>query len=168
MTSKTLKADRGRGFSLAEALIGIGMAAVLILSILALSTAALSGDQKAEMRQVALAMADAELNRFAREVSVANSAARNGFWAAGDGPYSGAGTQPILKANNTEFSFEYRSVGLLNQITGASLGNERENNRLRKVDLTVSWWNGDEGKPGYGQLAVKSTRLLRESDVREP
>lgn len=142
------------------------MAAVLILSIIALSTAALSGDQKAEMRQVALALADAELNRFAKEVSVANSAARNAFWASNDGAYTGSGTHSSLGANNTEFTLEYRFITLM--AAGDTLGSERPNNRLRKVDLAVSWWNGESGKPGYGQLSVKTTRLVRESDIREP
>lgn len=158
-----------RGFSLAEAIIGIGLATVLILSIIAVSTAALSGDQKAEMRQMALTLADSELNRFSKAVGVSGTAARNEFWGYTPlaGPYEGAGTRPTLKSGNTEFALTYRFETLQNATSGADLGEEQPNNRVRKVDLTVAWWNGEEGKPGYGQLFVRSTRLVRESDVRE-
>ena len=158
-------------FTLAEAVIGIGLAAVLILSIIALSTAALSGDTKAEMTQVALSTADAELNRFARAVSVIGSGARGSFWSATDKTsgyvdYTGPGTQGVQTANRTKFSFEYRYVTLGD--SGGLFGREKPQNRVRKVDLTVSWWNGEEGKPGYGKLSVTATRLIRESDLREP
>lgn len=148
----------------------MGLAAILILSIIAITTTALSGDSKVEMRHMALAMADSELNTFARAVTLSGSGARSAFWgdsSTDDGSYydyNGSGTRANAVVQNTEFTFEYRYATLLD---GAqTLGNERPSNRLRKVDLTVSWWNGDEGKPGYGQLSVKSTRLIRESDIR--
>lgn len=152
-------------------MIGIGLAAVLILSIIALSTAALSGDTKAEMTQVALSTADAELNRFARAVSVVGSGARTNFWDSSDSTsgyidYTGPGTLDEQTANRTKFAFKYRYTTVGDG--GGLLGRDKPQNRLRKVDLTVSWWNGEEGKPGYGELAVTATRLIRESDLREP
>jgi hypothetical protein len=167
--------DRSRfiGFSLAEAVIGIGMAAVLILSIIAITTAALSGDQKAEMRQIALVTADSELNRFARSVAVVGSSARDSFWSTADStsgpvPYAGAGARSSLQANRTDFELEYQFETVGKPTGSGTLGDENPDNRLRKVDLTVSWWNGEQGKPGYGRLSVTSTRLVRESDLREP
>ncbi|MFA7480322.1 MAG: hypothetical protein WC314_07440 [Vulcanimicrobiota bacterium] len=161
------------GFSMVEAVIGIGLAAVLILSIIALSTAALSGDSKAEMTQVALSAADAELNRFARAVSVVGSSARSEFWSAPDSvseyqKYSGAGALSESTSNRTAFTYEYRYVSVGAAGGTALLGKEQPDNRLRKVDLTVGWWNGEEGKPGYGRLTLTATRLIRESDLREP
>ena len=145
----------------------------MILSIIALSTAALSGDSKAEMTQVALSAADAELNRFAREVSVVGSSARNQFWNASDSTtgyqdYKGAGTLGQTQTNRTNFSLKYRYTTVGEAGGTTLLGQEKPGNRMRKVDLTVSWWNGEEGKPGYGELSVTTTRLIRESDLREP
>lgn len=162
-----------KGFSLAEAVMGIGLASILILSIIALSTAALSGDQKAEMSQVALSAADAELNRFVRAVGVVGSSARGDFWSSPDSfdsyfEYTGSGTLDQTTSNRTQFVFEYRYITVNEAGSGDTLGQEKPGNRLRKVDLTVSWWNGEEGKPGYGQLSLKATRLVRESDLREP
>jgi hypothetical protein len=149
------------------------LAAILILSIIALSTAALSGDTKAEMTQVALSTADAELNRFARAVGVVGSSARGDFWGTSDDfstytDYTGSGTLDQTNTNRTEFRFTYRFISVNEAGTGTLLGENKPGNRLRKVDLTVSWWNGEEGKPGYGQLFITATRLLRESDLREP
>lgn len=145
----------------------MGLAAVLILTIIALTTAALSGDQKAEMRQIALALTDVELNRFAKAVSVKGSPARAAFWNATDGAYTGTGTNPTVNTNDTEFSLEYTVTTVTKPSSTATFGDAKPGNRLRKLDLKVSWWNGEQGKPGYGRLSVSGTRLLRESDLRE-
>jgi hypothetical protein len=151
---------------------GIGLAGILILSIIALTTAALSGDQKAEMGQVALSAADAELNRFARAVGVVGSSARNEFWGAPDNfsaytEYTGSGTAAQTTSNRTDFDFEYGYITVNEAGSSDTLGQEKPGNRLRKLDLTVSWWNGEQGKPGYGKLSITTTRLIRESDLRE-
>ncbi len=166
--------NRRSGFSLAEAVIGIGLATVLILSIIALTTAALSGDQKAEMRQIALSTADSELNRFAKVVAVAGSGPRESFWTSGDGPYTGPGTRSEVKTNKTDFTLSYNVTTVSRADGSGDIGVDEDadtdtpdRNRLRKLDLTVTWWNGEEDKPGYGQLSVTSTRLLRESELRE-
>ncbi|MCA9776022.1 MAG: hypothetical protein KC800_04870 [Candidatus Eremiobacteraeota bacterium] len=125
------------------------------------------------MTQVALSTADAELNRFSRAVSVVGSSERSQFWTAADSTtayvdYTGAGATDEATSNRTKFTFKYRYVTVGSAGGATLLGDERPNNRMRKVDLTVSWWNGEEGKPGYGELAVTATRLIRESDLREP
>ena len=168
---KLLSTKQVTGFSLAEALMGIGLAAVVILSIIAMTTAALGGDQKAEMRQIALAVADSEINRFTRAVAVKGNSARDAFWAAPDGAigatstYAGSGTVRSIKSNGTDFEcfYEYQTL-----YDGSdTLGHEVPDNRVRKLNLQLTWWNGEEGKPGYGQLFLKTTRLIRESDIRE-
>lgn len=123
------------------------------------------------MTQVALSTADAELNRFARAVGVANSSARTEFWGTPDDfesytNYEGAGTLDSTKSNRTVFEFSYRFISVSEAGSEKLLGSEKANNRLRKLDLKVSWWNGEQGKPGYGRLSLTATRLLRESDQR--
>lgn len=156
-----------RGFSLAEAIVGIGLAAMLVLAIIGLTTASLRGDQVAETRQLALATANSELNRLNREVSVAGNSARSAFWGAPDGVYNGPGTTATVSSNKIEFQLTYRTRTLL-KVDGAILGSEKPRNRVKKVDLVVAWWGGSQGKPGYGQLSVTASKLFRESDVREP
>jgi len=148
------------------------MAAILILSIIAVTTAALSSDQKAEMRQIALAVATSELNRFAKQVALAGSSARSSFWTATDSGtpevYAGPGTIDTIKTSNTDFALTYYFQTVQNASGSGTLGDGQPENRLRKVDLIVQWWGGEQGKPGYGKLSVQATRLIRESDLREP
>ena len=161
------QASPREGFSLAEAVIGIGLAAMLILSIIGLTTASLRGDQVAEIRQLALARANAELNKLGQQVSVVGTPARVAFWNSPDGLYTGPGTIATAVSNKVEFNLSYRCRVLL-KVDGTPVGAERPRNRIKKVDLIVSWWEGNQGTPGYGKLSVTASRLIRESDVREP
>lgn len=135
---------------------------MLLLTIIMLGTAALSGDAKSSQSQVAGALAESQLEILRAEMSTANPTIRAEFWDAPDGPYSGQGTEQQILSNNTVYTLEY-TVSTVRDGSGAPLG--VDGNRLRQVDLKVSWWEGEQGRPGYGRLFVTRTRLLRESDV---
>ncbi len=154
------------GFSLAETVLGIGLSAALILTLLVLTTAALNTDSKTGHHQAASALAESELDRLVRSVSILGSSARSSFWNSPDGEYSGPPTQNNLISGNTEYNLKFFSK-TLSDASGTELGIDSPRNRLRKVDVEVSWWSGEEGRPGYGQLSVTRTRLVRESDLRD-
>ena len=156
-------AARKNGFTLVEVMIGIGLAGTLVLTMLLLATTALRGDSKASDRQIASAVAEAQLDLLSRRVASQDSAARLAFWQAPDGPYSGAGITPTLVSNGTEYRLAYE-IEFLQDPGGNILG--MGGNRLRQVRLTVAWWQGEQGRPGYGQFTIARTRVFRESDVR--
>lgn len=149
-------------FTLIEFILGLGLAAVLLLTIIMLGTAALSGDAKSSQSQVASALAENQLEILRSEVATPDPTAHAEFWNAPEGPYEGLGTQEKILSNNTEYTLEY-TISIVRDSSGAPLG--MSGNQLRQVDLKVSWWEGEKGRPGYGQLFVTRTRLLRESDA---
>jgi type II secretory pathway pseudopilin PulG len=154
---------RHSGLTLLEVMVSIGLAGALVLMMLLLGTTAISTDAKASDRQIASAVAESQLDLLTREVSMRDSDAREAFWRAADGPYAGLPVQPSLVSNGTEYSLTY-SLQMMRSPTGAPAGGP--SNRLRQVNLVVSWWSGEQGKAGYGQFTVQRTRVLRESNVR--
>lgn len=146
-----------------EVMVGIGLAGALILLILLLGTSAVSTDAKASDRQIAAAVAESQLELLGRQVALDDNPARAAFWSAPDGEYLGPGVQTELTSNGTDFTLLYE-VETLRTPTGSLVGGS--GNRLRQIKLTVTWWGGEKGRPGYGQLAVFRTRVLRESDVK--
>lgn len=154
--------QRVAAFSLAEILLGIGMAAVLLLTVLLLTTSALQSDQKVETRHVAAALAESQLESLGRTIASPGAAARDAFWSAPDGILGGLGLPSTMTSNGTEFSLQFTATTLLDS-SGQPLGGN--GNRMRQVEAEVEWWNGEKGRPGYGQLKVRRTLVVRESDV---
>lgn len=142
-------------------MVSIGLAGALVLMILLLATTALSSDAKASDRQIASALAEAQLDLLTGQVGLKDSPERAAFWQATDGPYAGApGT---LTSNGTEFTLSYQ-LEFLRGPSGESVGGAA--NRICQVRLSVAWWEGEKGRPGYGTFVIHRTRVLRESDVR--
>lgn len=148
--------------TLAEVMVGLGLAAGLALMVLLLSTSALSTDVKASERQIAAAVAESQLEQLAAEVAVEGSPARRSFWQAPDGAYSAPPVTSKLVTNGTEYRLRYR-IAEVRTPTGSPLGGP--DNSLRQVHLEVTWWVGRQGTPGYGELKLQRTRVLRESHV---
>ena len=144
-------------------MVGIGLAGALVLMVLLLGTTALTTDAKASDRQIAAAVAESQLDLLSRQVTLKDSPERAAFWVAADGAYRGPGVLASLISNGTEYSLEY-TVSTLRNPAGNLAGGP--DNRLRQVNLVVSWWQGEKGHTGYGQFTVYRTRVLRESDVR--
>lgn len=153
-----------RAMTLFEVVVGIGLAGTLVLMVLLLGTTALSTDAKASDRQIASAVAESQLDILARSVSLKDSPARIQFWGAQNGEYTGPPVAASVMSNGTQYGLSYH-VETVRSPTGDLLGGT--SNRLRKVDLTVSWWEDGKGRPGYGDLRVERTRVLRESDIRD-
>ncbi len=149
---------RGRsGFSLPELVLGLGLLAGLMLAILGLSFAALTTDSKVEQLQISGALAESELERFSRRVSKKDSPVRVHFWNASNGPYSSPHAPGVFQLGGVDYELEWFVESVPNTAP----------DRLRKLDLKVSWWSGEEGRAGYGRQTVERTRLVRESDLRD-
>lgn len=150
-------------FTLIEVMVGIGLAGALVLLVLLLGTTAVSTDAKASERQIAAAVAEGQLELLCRRAGLEGGPERTAFWGSGDGLYSGPGTRSEVTSNGTVYRLEYR-LRTLQGPTGGAIGGPA--NRLRQVQLKITWWQGEQGKPGYGQFSLRRTRLLRESNVR--
>lgn len=148
-------------FTLAEVIVGIGLAGALVMLMLLLGTMALATDAQANSRQLASAYAEAKLATLSAQVSVRDSAERNSFIHASDGLYSGTGIANKESSNGVTYTLEYKIKTLPTSATSDPLGA-----KLRQVDLKVSWWEGEQGKPGYGRLSLERTRVIRESSTR--
>jgi len=50
--------------------------------------------------------------------------------------------------------------------SGTGVGGATPNNRLKKVDISVTWWDSDtQQRQGYGQLKVMNSRLVSEGEI---
>lgn len=152
-----------RGFTLIEVMVGIGLAGALVLLVLLLGTTAVSTDAKASDRQIAAAVAEGQLDLLSRQIAIKGSGPRGAFWSSPDGIYSGSPVTASVLSNGTEYQLKY-DVSTPEGPTGGPVGGF--GNRLRQVQLTVTWWQGEKGKTGYGQFSLQRTRVLRESYVR--
>lgn len=147
--------------SLVEVIIGLGLAGALVLLMLLLGTTAMRADAKASDRQIAAAVAETQLDLLTRQLMVVGPQ-RAAFWAATGGPYSEPSLAQTVVSSGTEYQLAY-SLEPIPSPPGAPNGGL--GNRLCQVQLRVSWWGGEKGKPGYGQFSIERTRLLRESHV---
>ncbi len=146
-----------------EVILGFGLAAVLLMTVVLLGTSALSSDSKVSHNQVASAVAESQLDLLGARVSTQNSPARTNFWSAPDGPYSSPETATDVKSNGIEYRCEY-SLSTVLDSGGLPVGGN--GNHLRQVNLSLSWWEGEKGRPGYGRSVIHRTRLFRQSYVR--
>lgn len=153
----------GGAFSLLEVVLGMGLAAVLLLTVILMGMTALSGDTKASHSQLASAVAESQLDLLGAGIAAEDSAARRDFWNAPEGRYAGGGTVSKLTSDGTDYELAY-TVTIVKDNGGSPLG--VTGNQLRQVDLQVSWWEGEKGRPGYGRMSLARTRLFRETDVR--
>lgn len=163
-------ATKKLAFTLIEVIVSLGLAAALALLMLLLGTTALSTDAKVNNRQLAAAVVEAQLELLGANVAIRQdpknrdvpNLVREQFWMAADGAYSGPGTSPSIDSGGTSYSLSYH----ITTVTNTNPALNASGNRLRKVDLTASWWEGEKGRPGYGNLSITRSRVLRESDVR--
>ncbi|MGE0492300.1 MAG: hypothetical protein AB7S38_24015 [Vulcanimicrobiota bacterium] len=159
-----------RGFTLLEVLLAIGLAAVVVLTLLALGAQSLRASQKSGDSDKALMVADNVLERVVAHVKADDPAGcRDSFW-------NDAGTAPWIPpwdantsvtVEGTEYRYTIFTSRVTNQLNGQVLGtgpagSEVPDNGLKKVDIVVEWWDEPNGShQGYGLLEVRLTRLVK-------
>jgi hypothetical protein len=146
-------APRG-GFSLAELLLAFGLLTIGILALIGLSITALKSGQKSSDSIDAAQVATRQL------ADVRQRAASDAdFWQAEHKtvPYeTGA-----VRVGKTDFTFECYSETLLNGETGEALGSGVDGNRVKKLDIVVTWL-GEGPKSGYGRRTLRESCLVNE------
>ena len=144
-----------RGFSLAELLLAFGLLTISILALGGLSLSAIKASQKSSDVVDASQVAVQQLARVSETAKADPS-----FWAADHQgtPY----TNGTIKVGKTEFSYEIFSQTLQNAVTSQELGNGVAGNRIKKMDIVVTWF-GDAEREGYGKRSIRESCLVNES-----
>lgn len=145
-----------RGLSLAEIVVALGLVTVLVLVLAALSFSALGSGQKSDDLGMAVQVAQQQLRKAAAQAKSDPS-----FW--GMDYLAAPWTTGSVKVGNTHFEFEVFAQTLMDPSTGQPVGGNPVNaNRVKKVDIVVSWEN-DRHQAGRGKQSTRASCLVTES-----
>lgn len=131
------------GFSLAEVLLGVALAAIVVLTLVALGLTALKGNRKAADLTLAQSLAHQAIEQHLYQAHQDSSAA---LWVANDD--NQALSQSDLPVGTQVFS----SALYVSDASTAATPN------LKRCRLRISWWGGTE-RQGYGRLSTEVIRF---------
>ena len=155
---------RRQAFSLAELLVALALISVAILSVLALSISVARGNREGVDKTVGTVVASQVLERLVDQLRAdVPPGTKATFWG---GEFTGSpyDTGTIIN-NKTEYKYEI-FARTVTDTSGSSLGGSTPDNRLKKVDITVYWWDSDsQSHQGYGDLKVTVSRLISEGEL---
>ena len=134
-----------RGFSLAEVLLALALAAILVLLSVALSLTAMKGNQKGSDLTLAQSLAH---QWMAQEIYQAQHNAGAGFWAS---------NSDAAVYSSQELSLGPQRFTLSYYVSDAS---DTSAPNLKKVRLRLSWWGGELNREGYGKLSTEVVRFV--------
>ncbi|MFN8608744.1 MAG: hypothetical protein U0931_14500 [Vulcanimicrobiota bacterium] len=151
------------GFSLAEVLLATATIAVSLLTL----TLVLIQLMKASRKTVDVSAAELASEKIIGQLiynAQYNAAEHPVFWNSdypGAAPHYKSGT---LTSNGTDFAYQMDAVTVNNDNTGGTTPvGGTGNNRLKRILLTVTWWDGANGnRAGYGKLKLQKVRLIHE------
>lgn len=158
------RAQNASGLSLGELLVSLGLFAVAILAVLALSLSAARGNQKGFDTSVgsvvAVQLVDSLINQLKADEP---AGVYDDFW---DNDFS---STPYLTGslvnNGTEFQYTILARTVVDS-SGTEIGSAVNSNRLKKVDIAVYWWDSEtQNRQGYGNLKVVNSRLISEAEL---
>jgi hypothetical protein len=134
-----------RGYTLAEVLLALALAVIVVLTLVGLSITALSGSQKSTDLTSAQSLSHQWL-----EAEIYGAQANNAalIWSANSDtdPYQ----QKQTRIGNTDYTAAYYATDLAD----AAMPN------LKRCRLRVSWWGGEESRQGYGRLYTEALRYV--------
>jgi Tfp pilus assembly protein PilV len=168
-----LRARTRIGISLAEVLLSVGLLSVALLALIGQSALLANSSQKTDDRTIALDIAQTVLERHARAATMDEPPGENAKISARDdatNPYSEADE----KVGGTDYSYEMYISNVTNSVSGETLGTgptgaESQNVKLKRFEVKVVWWNGDQQqRSGYGNLEVRVSRLVKVTSVATP
>lgn len=136
---------RERAYSLAEVLLALGLAVVVVLTLVGVGLTALTSNQKAG--DVAMAESSAHdllesmLYGAQQDPSVA-------LWGANDdlNPYS---VTPLAVGSQT-----YTAALYVADVVGVDTPS------MKRCRMRMSWWGGEEARSGYGRLYCDVVRFV--------
>ncbi len=144
-----------RAFTLVEVLMAIAVMAVTLLTLVSVCALGLRADKKSLTSLAAVQLGERQLDRWlsrARDDDPAGSKAD--LWDR-NCPYPSPWKQGRETIGGVDFDYAlYTSEVPLGQIT--------PNNRMKRVDVVVTWMGGD--RSGSGQMQEFGYRLVNEAD----
>jgi type II secretory pathway pseudopilin PulG len=155
---------RHHAFTLGEVLVALGLIAVAILSVLALSISVARTSQEGVDQSVgglvATQLLDSMIDKLRADPPPGGL--RKKFLDNDDSSKSfDSGT---IVNNGTEYAYEIFAT-TVRKTDGSPLG-EAVGRRLKKVDVVVSWWDTkDTQRQGYGKLQFFQSRLVGEAEL---
>jgi Tfp pilus assembly protein PilV len=145
-------------------LVALGLISVAVLSVLALSISIAKSNQEGSDRAVGGVVAKQLVNRLIGQLRSdlpAGTYAR--FWT--DEHDTTPFESDTFRSNNTDFQYKIFAQSVTDS-SGDSVGGTTPENRLKKVDVFVWWWNSEtEERQGYGKLEIRNTRLISEAEL---
>ena len=152
-----------KAFSLAELLVALGLIAVAILSVLALSIAVARTNQEGIDQNVGNTVSNQVLLRLMDQLRADSpTGIRDRFWDRDfvSTPFE----SKALTNNDTEFQYEIFARTITDSL-GNPMGAATDS-RLKKVDIVVRWWDSEnQDRQGYGELRVTRSRLVCEAEL---
>lgn len=152
------------GFSLAELMLALGITSLAILSVGLVLLSILRSDRKTLDTALGGLVARQVLDRTMDRVRADQPAGTKAqFWGSDfvSTPFE-AGN---ITNNGTAFHYEVRAETVVNT-GGDDVGGGLTSNRLKKVDVLITWWGSEQNdRTGYGELKVQTSRVVGEVEL---
>ncbi len=166
MRKTSVELKRFRGFSLAEVLLAFALVSIALLALMGQSMVLVNSSQKHDDHMVAADVARSISERLTREVLNDQPPGRREDVCQNDSvtiPFD-EGPETI---GGTVYNYQVFVANVENTETSSPLGTGPSGDlnaatRLKRIDVSVTWWGGDsQERVGYGTLKVETTRLLK-------
>lgn len=148
-------------FTLAECVLALALLTMILLTLVGTTISSLRASEKSALLGPATQVSDSLMNRTLYQVANDLPAGSNAsFWGA-----AGLWRGPIQE---TIGGVNYEYVIYANTVldaAGGPLGGAIPNNRVKKVDIRVWWWEARSNngtRQGYGKMEVQASRLVEE------
>lgn len=140
----TINAKPRVAFTLAEILLGVALAAVVVLTLVALSLTALKGNRKA----ADLTMAQNLAHQFIeQEIYGAQQEATAAFWS------QNSDQSPLVERELVVGDAAYQAALYVVDANSAATPG------LKRCRVRLSWWGGEGDRAGYGRLFTEVVRF---------
>jgi len=151
-------------FSLAEIMIALGMLAGLTLVVFALFLQLVRGAEKQENLAAGAVLAQEVLTERLQTIfdNAEPGLSKEDFFSQDSPPL--APLEGTVALGTTTFTYRINHK-TLSDSSGTPIGGDPvNNNRLKRVDITVWWWNDDPNESRFGQgfLRTEASRFINE------
>lgn len=154
----------GRGFSVAELVVCLGLLAIMSLAIVALILQLLRGSDKESHLAAGNVLAEQIMTERLQAIfsDSVPGLTKDQFFDTDSPP--AAPLEGIVVLGTTEFTYQMSYQTIFNTGGVPVGGDVADTNRLKRVDIKVWWWTDDPDNPraGHGYLRTTATRFVNE------
>ena len=153
-----------KGFSLAEVLLAIGLAAVVLLALVGQNTMLLASNQKLDDTTVATDVAYSIIEQLSSEIQTDPVKRNDAFLQNNPTAVFDSGAVTV---GNTDYLYEVYLSDVTDTASGAAVGSGpagSHTTKLKKMDILVNWW-ADQQRQNMGNLSLRVSRLMKVSNV---